>query len=355
MSKRSLLIIDKHQFGQLTDTYKWCEYLRDDYDITIVTPRGKSLHCSMDRVRIVAVSGKNKLAFGIKYMLTCLLELLKTKGVIIVVYFEGCKLFKRLLPYKKMILDIRTLSVDSKTSVRVKYNEAIKATCLLYDHVTCITKGIASYLGLNDNKVSILPLGSDPLSSKAKSFSELKLLYMGTLTGRNIDQTIIGFNTFMKRHPEMVLSYDIAGTGWFNEEETLMKLIEDLRCNSTIKVHGRVSEERKEILFNECNIGISYVPQTDYYAYQPPTKTFEYILSGMICMATRTQANCEIINSKNGLLINDTSEDFCSGLEEIYNERHGYNSELIKDTLHDYLWSCIVEYRLKPILDRFGK
>ena len=34
--KERLLIINKEQFGSLTDSYKWCQYLRDDYDITFI-------------------------------------------------------------------------------------------------------------------------------------------------------------------------------------------------------------------------------------------------------------------------------------------------------------------------------
>lgn len=32
-----LLIICKAQFGYHTDVYKWCEHLKDDYDITVLT------------------------------------------------------------------------------------------------------------------------------------------------------------------------------------------------------------------------------------------------------------------------------------------------------------------------------
>lgn len=352
MSKRSLLIIDKHQFGQLTDTFKWCEYLRDEYDVTIITPKGKGVHKSMDNVRIVTVSGKNRIIFGVKYLMSCFIELLRKDGPVIVVYFEGCELLKRFLPHKRMILDIRTLSVDSNPEVRLKYNDSIKSACLKFDHVTCISKGIVPLLGLNENEVTILPLGADPLSKTIKDFAELKLLYVGTLTGRNIDQTIEGVCLFMKRHPEVKISYDIAGTGWFDEEESLKLLVVKLGCADTIVVRGRVSEEEKEYLFKECNVGVSYIPKTEYYDYQPPTKSYEYVLSGMVCLATSTHANCEIINKKNGVLIDDTPESFCEGVEIIYNEKRKFKSDEIKATLQEYHWSSIVKQILMPVLAR---
>ena len=36
MQKPKLLIVDKHQFGYLIDVYKWCKYLRNEYDITVL-------------------------------------------------------------------------------------------------------------------------------------------------------------------------------------------------------------------------------------------------------------------------------------------------------------------------------
>jgi len=42
-----------------------------------------------------------------------------------------------------------------------------------------------------------------------------------------------------------------------------------------------------------------------YYDCQPATKTFEYILSGMVCIATSTYENKKLINNINGVLCND--------------------------------------------------
>lgn len=33
---KRLLIIQQHQFGYLTDSYKWCEYLKDKFKITVL-------------------------------------------------------------------------------------------------------------------------------------------------------------------------------------------------------------------------------------------------------------------------------------------------------------------------------
>jgi glycosyltransferase involved in cell wall biosynthesis len=92
------------------------------------------------------------------------------------------------------------------------------------------------------------------------------------------------------------------------------------------------------------------VPMTPYFEYQPVTKLFEYMLSGMPVIATNTYENRLIVNENNGVLINDTSEDFCNGLLTIYNKRNSFNSSEIRRSVESYTWGNIVNTNLKPYL-----
>lgn len=40
---------------------------------------------------------------------------------------------------------------------------------------------------------------------------------------------------------------------------------------------------------------------TEYYDSQPPTKTFEYALSGLYVLATKTRENEKVITNDNGV------------------------------------------------------
>ena len=351
MTKKSVLIIDKHQFGYLTDTYKWCEYLRDYYNVTIITPRGSKPTLSLNGVSVKVVSGKNKLLFGIKYLVTCLRYMILFNGPIIVVYFIGCDIFKKILPRKKMILDIRTLSVNGSEEVRTKYNRRVNNTCLLYNHITCISEGVRDSLHLNEKRSSILPLGADPFSDKVKEFNDLNLLYVGTLTDRHIEQTILGLKQFCRHFPNVKVKYDIVGDGWYNEVEELNTLVEQCGLGDTVYIHGRIPYNNLARFFEVSNVGISYIPKTSFFDCQPPTKTFEYILSGMVCVATSTHANSEVINQDNGILIDDTPESFEKGLVELYHKRRRYDSTRIRTSLSMFQWATIVKRDLKPILE----
>mgnify|MGYP003297881273 CR=1 FL=1 len=151
MSKQKLLIINKGPFGGLTDSYKWCQYLRDDYDVTFIcldsTEREKLVMDGID-VRYVSSRGSRTMR-GIRYMLYVWWFLLFYSGKIMVVYFPGVDVFKRVFFWKKMNLDIRTLAISKDLDFNVKYDAKLRKTCDLYNHITLISEGIRDKLGLD--------------------------------------------------------------------------------------------------------------------------------------------------------------------------------------------------------------
>tara|TARA_R110002051_G_C8558213_1_gene473763 strand:- start:164 stop:796 length:633 start_codon:yes stop_codon:yes gene_type:complete len=201
-------------------------------------------------------------------------------------------------------------------------------------------------------KVFILPLGSDILSTTNKLFNDLNLFYIGTLDGRNIHQTIYGLKLFLDRnnYSAINLNYNIVGYGTEVIENLIKKAIKDTGLQKKVVFHGRKTHEEAKYFFDYCNVGVSYVPMTEYYDCQPPTKTFEYIKAGMVCIATETQENKKIVNADNGFLCKDTAEDFCNALAEIARNFNKWDSNTIRKTLVDYNWENISENLKKYIL-----
>ena len=185
-----------------------------------------------------------------------------------------------------------------------------------------------------------------------KNYSSIRLLYVGTLTNRNIEDTIEGLAMYIKKNNNSFnIKYDIVGDGYYNEIEKLKALTNKLKLQDIVTFHGRVQHSNLEYFFNNCNIGISYVPITDYFENQPPTKTFEYVLSGLFTIATETNANKEVIsNLENGFLITDNSAAFCSALEYISLNLTNLKEEQIRNSLSKYSWRNIVKNYLIPII-----
>lgn len=351
MQKNRLLIIDKHHFGTLTDSYKWCEYLRNDYSITMLCFDTGREKMPMDGIKFKYVNYNGNFAIrGMRFLLTALWNALFFNGKIMVVYFENCQWLKRLLPFKKMIVDIRTLSVIQDAEARERFDNRVKSACKEFDIITAISEGVKQKLHLPNKHIEILPLGSDVISEQPKDFSTLKLFYVGTFADRELHKTIEGLALFVKSNPNIPIEYDIIGDGFNNELQEYKALIRSLDIEDKVTLHGRLPYNQLKPFFDKCNIGVSFVPITEYFDHQPPTKTFEYILSGLYTIATATYSNKELITTENGLLIHDSATDFANALSRIWKTHTKLNEQRIRQSLETYSWKNIVNDILKPIL-----
>jgi glycosyltransferase involved in cell wall biosynthesis len=147
------------------------------------------------------------------------------------------------------------------------------------------------------------------------------------------------------------MSYTIIGSGYNNEEEGLKNLVREEGLEGVVKIVGYIPTNRLAPFFDEANVGVSFIPLTDYYDVQPPTKTFEYLLSGLPVIATHTSENRRLIDDINGILIEDTTEGFYQGLLELYERRYMFNAEEIRTRAQVHTWEQITTQRLIPLLN----
>ena len=352
LRRKKILFIHKMQFGYLTDVYKWCQYLRDDYDITVVSLNQSHEEICMPGINVVNVSARTYLLRGILFLWNSIVQILKHKGVVFVVYFKEAYVFRLLFPFRKrMVLDIRTLSVSPQEEERRAYDERLKKCASKYQYVTVISNGVANKLNLLGANVGVIPLGASrsPVGGMNKSY--LHLVYVGTLFNRRIEETIDGLAIFKQKNPNILIKYDIIGSGIYGEKELLQERINKFGIQDCVKLRGHIPHNKITPYLEQANVGVSYVPITDYYDYQPPTKTYEYILSGLLCLATATKSNEDIINEDNGCLVEDNAESFAKGLEVLMGRIETINRENIKDSLSGAEWSEIVNKKLKPIIE----
>ena len=349
---KELLIINSATFGKLTDSYMWCKYLKDKFKITFITFDSPHIKTEMNGVDLKLVSCDGGAFISrLRFILTAFKHAFKCKGAIFVVYFCDALWLKRILFWKKMTLDIRTFSVNRDPKRRIAVNKNLMITARRYDNITVISEGLKTKLGLPDSKVKILPLGADRLSSIDTSFDQIKLLYVGILSGREINKTILGIKQFKEKHPDNKITYDIVGDGHYNELIELNELVDSLDLNDTVTLYGRLPYNQLHPFFDRCNVGVSFVPKTDYYEFQPPTKTFEYIISGLYTIATSTYCNKSIVTPTNGLLIDDNPDDFTKALETVWDKRESLDHDKIRESLSNYNWNNIANTILYPILN----
>jgi len=356
--KKNLVIINQAQFGYHLDTYFYCKYLRDQISVKYICWDHTLPKVKMKNVEIIYVNRDScTIKRSVMFIKTVVKEINDYKTlydlIIFIKYFKIVSLLLRLIkPDNLYIFDIRTSSVSRIKIIRMIYNSLMIFESYFFQHITIISNGLAKKLSLQ-RKAHILPLGAEVISTQSKILSfELNLIYVGTLYNRNIEDTLAGFKEFYNKYKTKInMTYTIIGAGIDNEEEELKAFVRKNHLSSVVRIVGQVKHQELKEYFDASNVGVSYIPITEYFDSQPATKTFEYLMSGMPVIATATTENKAIINKSNGVIINDSPHCFLKGLVEIFNKKENYDSATIRKSVEKYTWENITNALYLYLID----
>lgn len=350
--KAKLLIICQSQYGYQIDYYNYCKYLKDSFDITYLCyDRGREMF-QEEQINVIYLKNKRNKHFSQIYFIKKIIETIKKENfdIAFIYWFIGSSLVPifTFMNKTKCILDLRSGSVSNKFLKRHIINYVYIFEATFFKHLTVITEDLRICLGLPKRKTKILPLGSDLISTSIKDFSiqdKYKLLYVGTFNNRNIQETIFGLFILLNEDCQLSnkIEYTIIGTGSDSCVNHLKQLVKKLDLENVVDFKGYVKSTDLLPFFDNANIGISFVPITDYFNIQPPTKTYEYLQAGIPVLATNTKANRAIINSYNGLLVNDNRYDFAAQLKRLIKKFNSYNSVTIRKTVKSNTWVIITK------------
>jgi glycosyltransferase involved in cell wall biosynthesis len=349
-----LVYVSRQQFGYMLPTYHNVRYLRDDFDIEMVTlDHGKErVELSDVQVTLGTPGGSARSRF---------LDLVKLArqraagscALVLVEHFPGCSPIAFAASGKPSILDIRSGSTATNPVQRELFNAFLQLESLFFDRLSIISASLRERLLPAAKLAHVIPLGAEPRRRDTPlALDELRLIYVGTLFKRRIEDTIKGLKLFLDANPASAIRvrYDIVGDGYGGEREMLTQLSRDLGIGDVVQLHGFVHHKSLGSLLDQANVGVSYIPKTYAYDVQPPTKTYEYILSGIPAIATSTTENCRVINDVNGVLIEDDPKAFAQGLARIYERREHYDSFLIRQSCREYSWEAIIHENMTPFL-----
>jgi glycosyltransferase involved in cell wall biosynthesis len=347
-----LLILNKTQFGYHVATYYYCRFGASRLQITCMGfDTGKPrFHADGVDVKYVAYRGGKVLRY-LRLISAFIRAMRGHEGAVFVKYFPGCSVLRYFGSPPMMIVDIRTGSVSENPLRRRWEDRLMQWECHCFRNISVISQALAERLHLPCYKTHILPLGADRVTVPAKRFDRLDLLYVGTLTGRHIEDTVVGFERFLQDYGAgIALTYTIIGDGYNGELEKLRRMVQGRGLSDILHVPGYVQRTRLQDVFSRCNVGVSYVPINDIYDGQPVTKTYEYVFAGMPVIATATAENKKVVERLNGVLISDTPDGFYHGLKEVYTRRHEFDSEKIRRCCPDASWDRIVNRNFVPYI-----
>lgn len=348
------MFVNPGHFGSLTDIYFYYVNLKNVYDITYLGFDEDIATPEYEGIEIIHLKVKDNALIKKIILIKEIYKLIKGNDYdyVHINYFLGCS-FINIFKRNYFNIDIRTGIISNN-----KYKKAILNTILTFEvgffnHFTCISESLKEQLKL-PKKTHILPLGAPHLPLIQKDFSVLKVLYVGTFHNREIVKTIYGFSEFVAKYNNRdVAIYTIIGFG--SDEE--IKEINDAIISTGMQKHiffkGKIRYPELTTYLEEGNVGMSFIPITEYFDNQPPTKTFEYLLSGMYVLATDTKENKKVITNEKGLLIKDSIEEVSKGLQSIYENRHRLNSKDIQVQSQQYSWDKIVKNNLFLYIEQF--
>jgi glycosyltransferase involved in cell wall biosynthesis len=355
-NRRRLVIVSQDQFGYLTDSYQYCKYLRADFDITYVGWDYGLPALSLDGVTVFNVPRRGGKVQRMAAYLRSALRIVRQGSfdLVFVEHFPFCSIVPLFGGNRsRTILDIRTGYVRDSVPMRILVNAMTRLESLAFPRVMIISESLRRFLGIPASKSQVLPLGADILDIPPKTFTSLRLFYVGSLDYRHIDETVRGLDLFLRRRRGSVeATYDIVGFGSPESEDRLRQSIAASCCPGQIIFHGRIANAALRPYLERNTVGVAFIPLKKHYDCQPATKVFEYLLAGMAVIATRTEENARVVNDGNGVLTADTAEAFCEGLEDLWMRLGTLDSGRIRAEIAGYAWDRIVADILRPSLLR---
>ncbi|MFJ7509860.1 glycosyltransferase [Peribacillus simplex] len=354
MSK--ILIILNGQFGYNTDYVKMTDFLALHNVKVEILCLDKHL-TKIDAMRNVNVKylkqKKNKYFNYLNFYYQIIKHVLRKNNFNWILVSGGVEycgiipiLLKNFTSKTQWIMDIRTCAVSSNEKKRSLYDKSLRWSTKFYDYNTIISDLVANHLQVSN--YTLLPLGADRIidvNKKELNPKNINFLYVGTFENRHIDKVIKAYNEFCSKIDNRIQTrFDIVGySDSNNTQNTVLNAINNAPYRDKIKYHGRKTHNEIIELFEEATVGFSYIPLTDYFNVQPPTKTYEYAMNGIICIGTNTSANSQIINEKNGILIQDDIESIVNGMIQVVQNISMYNSKDISKTVENNTWEKIEE------------
>ncbi|WP_215191793.1 hypothetical protein [Exiguobacterium sp. s7] len=379
MNKTDVLFISPTQFGYATDLYNYVKYLNCKKDINVKVickyQHKKLIELPTNVISAYQFKGNNIITKFINYILFVLYilyySLTYRPSKIFISYMMGFKpiviLLKKIGFY--VIGDVRSVPIIDDYYTYNKKKDTIKKNLEICDEITTISNDVAKELKLQ--KFKIIPLGGDYRRDKKNKNTnyydqvELSILYLGTLENRSIENFIRGFEKFQYELDDSERSkvvFNIVGKYEDDDKQLIFnKFIESLnKKNIHINYHGAKYTDQLDYFFENNQVGVSFIPQLDYYDLQPPTKTYEYLTNSLYCIATNTSSNREILNGLSEELYSIIKNyqdivEIKQILKKIYLDRkkikyNHLNNHNLKIVPKKYHWEHVVSDCLVPII-----
>ncbi len=349
-----ILYLGLGEFGSLPEHYHQVSHLRARGHLVsyIGFSSREDIVGEKDGVLHLRYSGPLRSRIRLFSTVRCFLQDCRPDAVV-VPYFKGCSVFTLFI--RSAILDIRTVSVHEWRPVRVVENILIRLESWLFSRGFVVSEELRRELRISDAFV-LSPQGAQkPKEIVAKSWSRLRLLYVGTLHNRRLHEFVQGLAIYVSADGIGIIDeFIIIGHGSGSDRQRLVASIEAAGL-SIVKFVGEIRHPNLQPFLDRGNVGVSYVPVTPYFNLQPVTKTSEYRLNGMAVLATNTVGNKKVIRDEDGVIHGDNPNAVAQALRELVRRRDLFKSSEIQQRALPECWEEIVSTVVEPAMLSFAK
>lgn len=262
-------------------------------------------------------------------------------------------LYGLFFPKRNFYIQLYTLSVDKNKIKRFLLNKILQFNLRFFNHVFVANENMRKKLSIPERKVIKANIGYPDYGFKPKDYSDLKLIYLGTLHQRDVWKTVYGLKIFLEKNPAFIskIKYNIIGNGKPEDIVRLKASIIETKLSDIITYHGPLPTETVKEFIQSSNIGIAFVPLVDYYQ-NSSTKTLEYLIAGLPVIATRKEFCVNIVKEEYGSLCEDTPESFANALEDICSKVQFFVPKDIREKHLTFSMDSIIRNEFVPQLLR---
>jgi glycosyltransferase involved in cell wall biosynthesis len=263
-------------------------------------------------------------------------------------------IYKILFPQSKFYIQLYTPSVNANKLKRFFLNGILALNLKFFNFIFVGNVGnnrLQKKLKIPERKAIKTGLGIPDFGFTKKDFSNLKLIYVGTLHQRDVWKTIYGLKMFLQKNPslEKKTTYDIIGSGKSKDIDRVKEVIIATKLTNIVRLHGFLPTNEVKTHVNNANIGVNFLPLLGFYN-NTSTKTLEYLIAGLPVISTKNDFCLNIFGEKHGVFCEDNANSFADALSEIYLKRNTYNPEEIRKHFLKYSMEEVIKTQFVPIL-----
>lgn len=336
-----ILFVCMAQYGKLVDTYMYCQQMKQKNQVSYLCWDYGYSKIEEEDLEIIYVQRTGSIvARYFRYLKAAINQIRLGKyDICHITNFIGCTVLKILNRKTVFIYDIRSGSINANMLKRTLRDGLRILESYYFKNVTVISSGLAKKFKIHRRSV-VISVGSVKKTKHMKEFSKFKILYIGTLFNRRIQDTVVAVARMRSKLKE-IEKYTIITHSPRSEIEFLNNVIVKANATSFIEIVGEVQYSKLGSYLEEHNVGMAYIPINPYYDLQPPTKLFDYMLSGLAVIATATTENKRLVNDSNGVLVEDSVDGICKGLRYLTEKKRKFNSTAIEESVKDYTWQLL--------------